>query len=58
MMPGEKEIVFVWVPGKLGISGNSAAASAPKDALDGDLSKNTHMFSDLNHHLNNYFTDL
>ena len=33
-----KEIVSVWVPGHVGISGNSAADSDAGDALDGDTS--------------------
>ena len=33
-----KEIVSVWVPGHVGISGNLATDSDAKDALDGDTS--------------------
>ena len=39
-----KEIVFVWVHGHVGISGNSAANSAAKDALDGDVSDEYNFF--------------
>ena len=42
-----REIVFIWVPGQAGIRGNSAADSAAKDALDGDISVELIPFSDL-----------
>ena len=49
-----KEVVYVWLPGHVGISGNLAADSAAKDALDGDVSDEYIPFSDLKPRLNNY----
>ena len=42
-----RQIVSVWVPGHAGIRGNSAADSAVKDALDGDISNEFIPYSDL-----------
>ena len=33
-----KEVVFIWVPGDVDIRGNSAADSAAKDSLVGNIS--------------------
>ena len=49
-----REIVFIWVPGHVGIRGNSAAVSAGKDALVGDISDELIPFSDLKSRTNIY----
>ena len=42
-----KKIVFIWVPGHVGIRRNAAADSAAKDAIVGDISVELIPFSDL-----------
>ena len=42
-----KEVVFIWVPGDVDIRGNSAADSAAKDSLVGNISGDLIPLSDL-----------
>ena len=58
MTRDRREIVFIWVPGHVGIGGKSAAGSAAKDALDGDISVELIPFSDLKSRTNKYILEL
>ena len=49
LIQAEREIVFLWVPAHVDMRGNSAADSATKDALDGEIIP----FFDLKPRLNN-----
>ena len=53
-----REFVFIWVPGHVGISGNSAADSAAMDDLGGDISVELIPFSDLKSRTNKYTLEL
>ena len=52
------ESLFIWVPGRVGIRGNSSADSAAKDALDGDISVELIPFSDPKPRTNKYILEL
>ena len=53
-----RDIVFIWVPGHVGIRGNSATDSAAKDALASNVSVELIPFSDLKSRANKYILQL
>ena len=58
LLRDKKGIVFVPVPGRVGIRGNSAADTAADDALDGDISDELIPFSDLKPRMSKYIMQL
>ena len=48
----------MWVPGHADIIGNSAAESAAKDVLEGDVSDELNPFPDIKPRVNKYMLEL
>jgi ribonuclease HI len=54
LMRDDYDIVFIWVPGHVGIRGNSLADAAAKDARDGQIVQKQTVFSDFKPLINKY----
>ena len=52
------QVTYLLTPEDLGVRGNSAADSAAKDALDGNISDELIPFSDIKTRVNKYLLEL